>query len=85
MKVRFEFKLPEEHWEHQAFLKGPDAISNLKDIDDKIRGILKHYRCDKNGFYRVAFYNGGPELRIHKGTLEVIRNLIDSEVLNGTI
>lgn len=41
-KVTIEFEIPEEQGELDAALKGREAISVLWDVDQRLRGLLKH-------------------------------------------
>ena len=42
MKVTVEFDLPEEYDDLRQHLSAPDAVSVLWDIDQHLRGIIKH-------------------------------------------
>jgi len=41
-KVTIEFEIPEEQGELDAALKGREALTVLWDIDQLLRGLLKH-------------------------------------------
>jgi hypothetical protein len=41
-KVTIEFDLPEEQGELDAALRGREALTVIWDIDQRLRGLLKH-------------------------------------------
>jgi hypothetical protein len=41
-KVTIEFEIPDEQGELDAALRGREAIAVLWDVDQRLRGLLKH-------------------------------------------
>ena len=62
MKATLEFNLPEEREEFEMTNKAVDYYSQLHEIDEYLRGILKH---------------GDPEAQSTRQLAENIRNMIE--------